>query len=88
MEKRRDKWIGEIASRLGALEEKQAINLARLASADGFVSVLARSTQAGLTTADPAKIRLLVAAVENTPLGQMSRKICECFSYAISTNSP
>lgn len=69
LERRRQKWMNEVADGLRKLEKKQSIKLEDLQSNETFITILMQASQAAMRSHQKEKIEALRNAVLNTALG-------------------
>lgn len=72
LEKRRNEWMIEVGEKLKQLEQKEELDLTKLASNDVFIDVVLQTTQLALLTSEKEKIQyfknvILNSAVEENP---------------------
>ena len=72
LEKRRSEWMIEVGEKLQQLEQKEELDLNKLANNDVFIDVVLQTTQLALRTSEKDKIEyfknvILNSAVEETP---------------------
>ena len=69
LEKRRHRWMEEVATRLVELGQKGCLRVEELGSNDAFLDSVMQATQAALRTNQGEKLRALRNAVLHTALG-------------------
>jgi hypothetical protein len=72
LEKRRNEWMIEVGEKLKQLEQKEELDLIKLANNDVFIDVVLQTTQLALRTSEKEKIQyfknvILNSAVEENP---------------------
>lgn len=72
LEKRRNEWMIEVGEKLKQLEEKEELDLTKLANNDVFIDVVLQTTHFALRTSEKEKIQyfknvILNSAVEENP---------------------
>lgn len=72
LEKRRNEWMIEVGEKLKQLEQKEELDLIKLANNDVFIDVVLQTTQVALRTSEKEKIQyfknvILNSAVEENP---------------------
>ena len=72
LEKRRNEWMIEVGEKLKQLEQKEELDLIKLADNDVFIDVVLQTTQLALRTSEKEKIQyfknvILNSAVEENP---------------------
>ncbi|PUZ21572.1 hypothetical protein GA0116948_11092 [Chitinophaga costaii] len=66
LEKRRAEWMNQIAEKLKALEDKNAIDFHELSNNEQFIDVVLQATALALKTSEKEKIKAFQNAVVNT----------------------
>lgn len=74
LEKRRQKWMNDVAEKLKALEESGKINLSELSQNDQFIDTVMQATSAAIKTSEVEKITAFQNAVLNTALSESPGK--------------
>jgi hypothetical protein len=74
LEKRRQKWMDDVAEKLAALEEAGRIDLAQLRENDQFIDAVLQATSIALKTSEAEKINALQNALLNTAAGEAPDK--------------
>lgn len=70
LERRRNRWLNELADRIYALEGEKRLNLDELGKNEGFISAVMNATTAALRSHQKEKLAALRNAVLNSALGQ------------------
>ena len=70
LERRRDKFLGEILERIKKLESSGCLKIEDLLNNEEFISILLRASRVALQNHEREKIKTLQNAVLNTALGQ------------------
>lgn len=74
LEKRRAKWMNEVASKLKDLEGKTSLNIESLKDNEQFIDVLLQATTHALKTSEKEKIVAFQNAILNTASGEAPEK--------------
>jgi hypothetical protein len=74
LEKRRQKWMNDVAEKLKALEESGEIDLSELSKNDQFIDTVMQATSAAIKTSEIEKINAFQNAVLNTALNESPDK--------------
>jgi len=70
LEKRREKWMNDVAEKIKSLENVGKIDLKKLSENDQFIDTVAQATSLALKTSENEKIIALKNAIVNTALGE------------------
>ncbi len=74
LDKRRQKWMNDVADKLKALEESQKIDFSNLSQNDQFIDTIIQATSFAIKTSEEEKINAFKNAVVNTALNESPDK--------------